>query len=442
MQASSDKKKGPDAIHRARAGLPEGLASALPCAGTALWFVFLAVTLTWPLALHLRENFYGNEGTTDLSLFLWNLWWVREAVLQGTNPLYTAVLHHPTGISLAYHTLSLPQGLLALPWTLTGNYLLAYNVVALTSLASSGLAMTLLARSITRAWIPAVLAGTYFVLAPNYVVHAASAHLNLISWQWALLACWAFLRLLSSPRPWPWAVALGILSALSIYTDLLFGIFLALLLPALYLATQGLTLPKATSLPPLAAAAALTFLLLLPLTIGLVRGYQDVAASAPWVAPQERLALHSPDLSYFFLPKGGTDGGLVLYRQFLPPDLVIPPKGAENRAFIGLIPAGLALAGIIRRPTLWPLAALGLASALLSLGPSLRFAGSDLAPNPLFQAFHAVPGMAISRTPGRFLFLVTASLAILASSALSSRDSPKRLQPPRHKAPFSPVPRT
>jgi hypothetical protein len=344
------------------------------------------------------------------------------------------MLYFPTGVSLAYHTLSLPQGLLAFPWSLQGHYLLGFNLASLFSFASSGLAMSLLARSLSGSWLAGILAGTYFVLAPNYMVHVASAHLNLTSWQWALLACWAFLQLLSASRPWPWAAAFGLLAALSLYTDLLFGVFLAMLLPSLYLTARGLTLPPRGFPLHLLAGLGLAALLLMPLASGIVRGYPDVIASASWVATEERLAGNAPDLSYFVLPKGGTDGGLALYRELLPSPLVVPPKGSENRAFVGLFPGVLAFVGLLRSPFRWPLAALAILAIALSMGPSIHLMGAEISDNPVFHAFHALPGMAISRTPGRFLFVLTFAVALLAASALAPR-TPDRLHQPSYGQP-------
>ncbi len=417
--------------------------SLIPRLAAACWFIALSLAVTWPLALHLKTHFFGNEGTADLSIFLWNLWWAKEAVVNSTNPLWTPMLYYPQGISLAYHTLSLPQGLLALPWSLQNQCLLAYNLVTLASLASSGFAMTLLARSFTDRWLPATFAGTAFLLAPNYVVHVASAHLNLFSWQWALLACWAFLRLASKPS-WPWAVAFGTFAALSLYTDLLFGVFLALLLPALYLTKHGPHLPSPAQLATMALGLLLALLLLAPLLRGLVTGYPQVAASAPWVTPQERLVGNAPDLSYFLLPMGGTDAGLATYRSFLPQGLTQPPKGSENRAFVGGAPLLLALIGFVRHRRAWPLLLLAAGSALIALGPQVRLSGREVLANPPFTAFHSLPLIAFSRTPGRFLFLVTLSLSILAALSLTSgkpllpsrRPSPGAMAAPPRQRPY------
>ncbi len=336
--------------------------------------------------------------------------------MNSTNPLWTPMLYYPQGISLAYHTLSLPQGLLALPWSLQNQCLLAYNLVTLASLASSGFAMTLLARSFTDRWLPATFAGTAFLLAPNYVVHVASAHLNLFSWQWALLACWAFLRLASKPS-WPWAVAFGTFAALSLYTDLLFGVFLALLLPALYLTKHGPHLPSPAQLATMALGLLLALLLLAPLLGGLVAGYPQVAASAPWVANQIDVRRYSANAMDYLLPRSASEEGFLLYGRTV--GIPTASFATGEKAFAGFVATILALVGFATKKSRWPLGALAVVAVVLSLGPEVRLSGTTLLPNYLFALYHQLPFAGISRTPGRFSLLTLAVMGILASGGLA-----------------------
>jgi hypothetical protein len=65
--------------------------------------------LTWPLAFSA-----GRAVSTrpDYIVHLWNAWWVRTAVFErGISPYWTDFLHAPVGVSLAHHTLSLPNAL-------------------------------------------------------------------------------------------------------------------------------------------------------------------------------------------------------------------------------------------------------------------------------------------------------------------------------------------
>jgi hypothetical protein len=78
----------------------------------------LAVLFTWPLVLNL-----GGSGlapgvmTEDRAQNLWNLWWVKTALLDlHTNPFVTDYLWYPTPVSLRFHTLNIFNGLVSIPF--------------------------------------------------------------------------------------------------------------------------------------------------------------------------------------------------------------------------------------------------------------------------------------------------------------------------------------
>jgi hypothetical protein len=48
-----------------------------------------AVAFTWPLARHLSHKLTG-QTTSDLGLYLWNLWVFRHEVMSGHFPLVTS----------------------------------------------------------------------------------------------------------------------------------------------------------------------------------------------------------------------------------------------------------------------------------------------------------------------------------------------------------------
>ena len=86
--------------------------------GALLAHVVLTALFTWPLLL----NFLPGAGTTtpgfmrvDRDQNLWNLWWTREALLSGRNPFVTDMIWFPEPQNLYYHTLSVFNGILAVP---------------------------------------------------------------------------------------------------------------------------------------------------------------------------------------------------------------------------------------------------------------------------------------------------------------------------------------
>ena len=78
----------------------------------------LAVLFTWPLLLNLGGNGLApGVMTEDRSQNLWNLWWVKTALLDlHTDPFVTDRLWYPTPVSLRFHTLNIFNGLISIPF--------------------------------------------------------------------------------------------------------------------------------------------------------------------------------------------------------------------------------------------------------------------------------------------------------------------------------------
>ncbi|MDQ2808938.1 MAG: hypothetical protein M3Z04_18845, partial [Chloroflexota bacterium] len=112
----------------------------LPHLGALLGYAALAVLVTWPTLPNFFTRITGNL-IPDRDQNLWNLWWVREALLvHHTNPFHTDLLYYPYGVDLYLHDLALPNGLIALgPYLLFGLFA-AYNTVVLASYVLTGYA--------------------------------------------------------------------------------------------------------------------------------------------------------------------------------------------------------------------------------------------------------------------------------------------------------------
>ena len=55
----------------------------------------LAILMTWPLALYVTRAVPGNG--VDSWINMWNLWWLRRALMHGDNPYVTPMLYYPPG---------------------------------------------------------------------------------------------------------------------------------------------------------------------------------------------------------------------------------------------------------------------------------------------------------------------------------------------------------
>ena len=118
--------------------------------GPLLVFAALSVLLTWPLAAQFTTDGLSRlpgDGIDDPSL-AWNLWWVKHALVdQPQNPFQVAWQFWPVGINLAFYTLTVLNGMLAIPLQAAFGVIPAYNLLLLSSFVLSGLGAYLLCLS-------------------------------------------------------------------------------------------------------------------------------------------------------------------------------------------------------------------------------------------------------------------------------------------------------
>ncbi len=138
----------------------------------------LAVVWSFPLVLHLGTHLPG-EGVGDNVVFLWNFWWMREALARSDVAFFhTDRLFAPFGIDLTLYThTALPAwvGATALGPLST---IAAQNVLIIAGLAMNGIAAYLLAYDRGRDRGTALVAGLLFAGSPYISVHLLG-HFNL-----------------------------------------------------------------------------------------------------------------------------------------------------------------------------------------------------------------------------------------------------------------------
>ena len=165
-------------------------------------YLLTALAATWPLARGLERDVAWDLG--DSVLNMWILAWVCEQfrhILGGDvsriAAFFDANVFHPLPLTLAYSEHLAPQALQILPvYLATGNPILSYNLLFLSTFALSGLGMYLLVREITgNAWAGFV-AGLLFAFAPYRL--AQSSHLQVLSSQWMPFAFYGLVRFFRS----------------------------------------------------------------------------------------------------------------------------------------------------------------------------------------------------------------------------------------------------
>lgn len=380
-------------------------------------YLAAAIALTWPLAARLRTHLGALEGPGDPYLNVWALgWgmhaWATDPVGVVTGRAFDANIFHPAAGTLTYSDHLLLQALALVPvWALTGDAPLAYNLLLLGSIAASGLAMHVLARSVTGSSGGALLAGLAWACWPYRTAHLL--HLQLQALYFLPLALLALHRLVAARRRVD-AVALAVWTALQAVSSVYYGV-----MSAVALAAAGLGLAWSTGQwrarrfwSRLALAVAMGTLLVAPVVIPYWRAQEregfgrNLAEAARHAAALE---------SYVQVPPSN-----LLYGQtgLLAPRP--PEKGRrdlsdpENQLFPGAVLLALAAYGAWRgwasdrRPAVVAGAALVASGFLLSLGPD--------GVGPLYRAAaETIFGFEAIRAPARFAVVATAGLCLLGA---------------------------
>jgi hypothetical protein len=388
------------------------------------WYALLAMVITWPLPLHLTTALPANptELSQDLWQNAWNMWWVREAVVERfTNPYTTDMLFYPHGASLFLHTLNLPLGVVAIPLFPLIGLTATYNLLTLGVLIGVGYGSFLLAHhlvapeAVRHRWVAygaAVVAGTLVICSPLRLNELRLAQLPTLS-DYGLP--FALLATLIAVERWQherqiWgrdgkavavigaAVALAICGLSSWYHLFHAAILLFLLWMWRMVGAgreQGWKGVRRESGIWLAIAVTTTVLLspvVIPTAIE--------ALSTRGIWKSETLLFHA-DLASL-LPK--TFGGVW---QSVGPTWRYP----EAFAWTTVVLAGGGIVFACRRVAMW--ATIALTLILLSLGTHLPLGDSSL-PLP-YVLFRSLPMLDVFRAPGRLNGVTTLILAIIAA---------------------------
>lgn len=172
-----------------------------PSASAALAYSILSVVLTWPLVLGLGRDVPGDLG--DSLLNMWILAWGAEHLPQlavgaiGWNEFWNANIFHPEPLALALSEHLFGQTLQILPvYWLTGNIILCYNLLFISTFALSAFGTFLLVRDLTGSTRAAFIAGLIYGFLPYRI--ASVPHLQVLSSQWMPFALYGLNRSLTT----------------------------------------------------------------------------------------------------------------------------------------------------------------------------------------------------------------------------------------------------
>jgi hypothetical protein len=175
----------------------------------AVSVVYLVTSLaaTWPLVRGLSRDVPWDLG--DSILNMWILSWDCEQIrrilggdFSRIATFFDANIFHPAPLALAYSEHLIPQAVQIFPvWLISGNPILCYNLLFLSSIVLAGLGMYLLVRELTGNTLAAFIAGLLFAFAPYRLPQ--SGHLQVLTSQWMPFVLYGLLRYFHTRRLLP-----------------------------------------------------------------------------------------------------------------------------------------------------------------------------------------------------------------------------------------------
>jgi hypothetical protein len=380
--------------------------------------VFIALTLvfTYPMSVAPGRGVLGDY--PDTHLFLWTLGWVAHALAHDPLALFDANIFHPLGNSLAFSENLIGSGLIAAPiiW-ITGNHVLALNVVSLLSVALCGIGAYFLGRTVGLGVAAAFVCGIIFAFSPARFFRIGQLHLTTVQWMpFALAFLHAYL---DRGRPRDLRLA-ALFFTLQTITSGHGAVFLAVAMTGLlaFRWATGTPVAAARRVRDLGAAGVMALvpalLIALPYQavqreLGLRRSLDNWTVS-PISFVASPSTVHQAILSLFVpLARVTETASAFLFPGYLPILLSVS---------LFRLPAGRGwLASRLADGSLF-YGLLAIVSILLTVGP----------PFGLWPLVYALPGFNFIRVPSRFWILATLALAVL--SGIAFERIRHRLPPP------------
>ena len=366
----------------------------------ALVFVACALFMLWPLPLH------ATTAVQDLGDPLYEIWtmrWAQHQLVKDPSKLWDGNTGYPFADSLLFSEPRLSTSVIAWPVQLiSGNDVLAYNVMLISSYILVGIGMTFLIWEITGVAGAGLVAGFAAAFVPYRFGHLS--HLNLLSYGWTPLALWAIVRYFRRRSPLD-----ALLAAIFLTVQVLASDTIALMTGFLA-GTMILTLlwPERRRLSPkllagVALILGLPFVAEIPIALARVRVdrmydfHRDLATVQQMSATLQTYISINP--------------GNHLWWNILP-------HAYPNPLFPGLIATVGALVALLLVRRFWSrwvvyFAAVTIVGFTLSLGPTTYVAGGSYH-LPYYYLYQYVPGFNAMRDAARFGMLALLGVEVLA----------------------------
>ncbi len=370
--------------------------------------------MTLPASVSLNSRLIGNN--VDNWIFFWNNWQLEHAILEGQSWFRSPLIFYPQGASLALHSNSFLNSLLALFLKPLVGPVAAFNLVVLFGLWIGAVGMFLLVYDLTQRVPAGFAAGFLFAFAPYHVSKAlAQGHLGSIHW-WPFYVMF-LLRALRRGRATD-ALWAGLFAALTVWS----GPQLALLLALWTVCCIGWHLLRNDERSPggerrvLRAASVagivvvVALLLSTPVLVPVAREWRQLPGSSARFEEGEQM---QTDLLAYLVPPTYHP---VVGRQVVP---IYRRFGANkaDMAYLGYAALALALVGLNSRrrrsSLIWLLS--GALWMSLAAGPTLLLNGVPYPNIPMpYRLVGTVFPVSAIRAPDRFNLLAVLSLSVAA----------------------------
>ena len=180
----------------------------------AALYAVLTIVFAYPLSVRPGSTVFGDN--PDTHFYIWTLSWDVHAFLHQPLSIFDANIYYPNRLTLAYSENQIGSALFAAPilW-LTGNPVLAVNLVALLGCTLCGVGAYVLARRIGLDARAAFICGLVFAFAPARFVRTGQAYLGTLQWIPLALASLHGYFQREDARSLRWAAAFFTLQALT-----------------------------------------------------------------------------------------------------------------------------------------------------------------------------------------------------------------------------------
>ncbi len=383
-----------------------------------LGYFVISLVLTWPLVLGLGRDVPGDLG--DSLLNMWILAWGAEHLPQlltgalSWSQFWDGNIFHPSPLALSLSEHLFGQVLQILPvYWLTGNIILCYNLLFISTFVLSAFGTYLLVHDLTGDRRAALVAGLVYGFLPYRI--ASVPHLQVISSQWMPFALYGLNRFVTTHS----FKALAAGTAALVMQNWSCGYYLLYFAPfaPLFVLHRMWISPKADTVRTWLgwmAAAAGTLILTLPFLMPYLEAQRVFGFSRPfgevvgfsanvwsYLTASENVWLWGKTLRYYTRPEGETFLGFVAWllaiaaaAALVRREVAADPSRGDRRRWVRVLLVVMTAAAVIQFAAL--------ASAVTFGGFDLRIFGATISartPQRLLMQFVACAGLVLALSP-------------------------------------------